>query len=248
MSLEPADPGKAAATEFSVASAIRAGWEIFKRRPWFFIGVTVILVLAHALSSAISSIVDVEGTYEDPTVVGLVVDYALGTLVDMGMVAFFLAAYAAPEAVGWSQLWHPRPYWKFLVTSFFVYLSILFGLLLLIVPGVLALVCFIFAMVIVIDRGAGPIDAMSESVRLTRGFRWQLLGLIAVQLLLIAAGVLALGVGFLVAVPVVMLSTVHAYRVLESKTGRAESGAATPRRGAFAVTPTRRGRAALPFS
>ena len=35
--------------------------------------------------------------------------------------------------------------------------------------------------------------------------------------------------GVLVAVPVVMLSTVHVYRVLERKAGKGETGAAAPR-------------------
>lgn len=205
--------------EFTIGSAIRLGWETFKLRPWFFIAASVIVVLANVLTTGVSAIVDVKGTFEDPSFLGKAVDYALSSLIDMGMIAFFLAAHANPETVKLSQLWHPRPYLTYLATSFLVYLAIGLGFLLLIVPGIVALVVFMFSMIIVIDQGLGPIDAMSESMRITRGYRWRLLGLAAVQVLIAVAGVLALGVGILVALPVVMISSVHAYRVLLSKAG-----------------------------
>jgi len=205
--------------KFTVGSAIRLGWETFKTRPWFFIGASAIIVLANALSSMLSAVVDVRGTFEDPSLLGQAVDFALSSLVDMGMIAFYLAAHADPETVEMSQLWHPRPYLKYLATSFLVYCVVGFGLLLLIVPGIIAIVVFMFAMIIVIDQDLGPIDAMSESMRITRGYRWPLLGLAAAQIAIGVAGVLALGVGVLVALPVVMISLVHAYRVLLSKAG-----------------------------
>jgi uncharacterized membrane protein len=205
--------------EFTVGSAIRLGWETFKTRPWFFIGASVVIVLANALATVVSAAVDVRGTFDDPSLLGQAVDFALSSLVDMGMIAFYLAAHADPEAAELSQLWHPRPYLKYLATSFLVYCVVGLGLLLLIVPGIIAIVVFMFAMIIVIDQELGPIDAMSESIRITRGNRWPLLGLAAVQIAIGVAGVLALGVGVLVAIPVVMISLVHAYRVLLSKAG-----------------------------
>ena len=100
-----------------------------------------------------------------------------------------------------SALWHPRPFWKFLAASILVGLAIGIGFVLLIVPGILAMVFFIFSTVIVIDRDLGPIEAMKESMRIGRGYRWSLLGLVVLLALIVFVGMLALFVGLLVAMP-----------------------------------------------
>jgi uncharacterized membrane protein len=91
---------------------------------------------------------------------------------------------------------------------------------LLIVPGILAMIFFMFASIIVIDKDLGPIEAMKASMAIGRGYRWSLLGLIALTTLIMIVGVLALLVGMLVAIPVVALAFIHAYRVLSGTDGR----------------------------
>jgi uncharacterized membrane protein len=76
-----------------------------------------------------------------------------------------------------------------------------------------------FTTLIVIDKELGPIEAMKESMRIGRGYRWPLLGLIALLALIALAGVIALFVGLLVAMPVVTLAFVHAYRTLSGEGG-----------------------------
>jgi uncharacterized membrane protein len=76
-----------------------------------------------------------------------------------------------------------------------------------------------FTPFIVIDQELGPVDAILESIRLVRGHYWLLLGLLIAQWLIVAAGTIALLVGILVALPVVALASVQAYRVLLYKAG-----------------------------
>ena len=66
---------------------------------------------------------------------------------------------------------------------------------------------------------AGPIDAMGESNRITRGHKWQLFGFVLLLLLINLLGLLALVVGILVSIPVSTLAFMHAYRVLGGKAG-----------------------------
>lgn len=81
------------------------------------------------------------------------------------------------------------------------------------------MVIFMFATVAVIDQGLNPVEAMKESVRIARGHFWSLFGLGVLLVLILAVGVLAFGVGLFVAIPIVSLAYVHAYRVLLYKAG-----------------------------
>jgi uncharacterized membrane protein len=205
--------------QFSSSEAIKFGWETFKRRPWFFIGATFLIVLASALCDGFTSGIDaaLTGSTEDPSIIGMVINLALGTLVSMGATAFFLAAHDNPDTVDLSALWHPRPFWKYLGASLLLSLAVAIGFVLLIVPGIIFGLMFMFATFVVIERELGPIDAMNESNRLTRGHKWPLLGFVLLLVLINLLGLLALVVGLLVSIPVSTLAFVHAYRVLGGK-------------------------------
>ena len=213
--------------DFTVGSALSFGWETFKKRPWFFVGASVIIVIAYMVAGAVSSGIDagLGGSTEEPTLTGSVVNFVLSTFIGMGVTAFYLAAHDDPETVQLSALWHPQPFWKFLGASILLGVTIGVGFVLLVVPGIIATLFFMFTTVIVIDRGLGPIDAMKESMRIGNGHRWTLLGLIALLMLIIIAGAVALLVGLLVAMPVATLAFVHAYRVLSAKAGLAPAAA-----------------------
>jgi hypothetical protein len=203
---------------FSPGDAIKFGWETFKQRPWFFIGAMIILAVANIAVGIITGAVDsaAGGSFEEPTLLGNLVSYLLGVLISMGLTAFFLAAHDNPRGVDFATLWHPSPYWKFFGTSVLASLAVGIGFLLLIVPGLIAMVLFMFSTFLVIDRGLGPIEALKGSIEMTQGNRWTLFGFILLCMLIIFVGVLALGVGLLVAVPIVGLAFAYAYRLLSS--------------------------------
>ena len=202
--------------KFSPGDAIRLGWETFKGRPWFFIGAVAMLLLASIAINIVSNAIDsaTGGSLEEPSIAGSIVNYGLTVLLNMGAIAFFLAAYDSPDRVQFSALWHPQPYWKFLGASLLASLAVAVGLFLLIVPGLIAMVLFMFSMFQVIDRGLGPIDALKESMEMTKGNRWPLFGLILLMALILFVGILALGVGLVVAAPIVGLAYTFAYRFL----------------------------------
>jgi len=208
--------------DFTVGSAIRFGRETFKTRPWFFVGSTVVIFFfAYGVVGAITGGIDkaMGATPEDPSAIGGIINFVLSTFIGMGVTAFYLAAHDNPETVDLSTLWHPRPFWKYLGAGILVGLAIGIGFVLLIIPGIIAAIFFMFTTFIVIDKELGPIEAMKESMRIGHGYRWPLLGLIVLLSLIMLLGVIALFVGVLVAMPVASLAFVHAYRVLSGGTG-----------------------------
>jgi uncharacterized membrane protein len=199
---------------FSIGSAVDFGWETFKKRPWFFVGTSLVILLLNIAAGAVTSVVDAGLSMDKSTPISSVADLVLGTFINMGVTAFYLNAYDNPDTVSLASLWHPQPFWKFLAASLLLGLAIVIGFLLLIVPGVIFTLMFMFATFIVVDRELGPIEAMKESKRLAHGHKWALLGFVLVLALINLLGVLALGVGLLVSIPVSSLAFVHTYRVL----------------------------------
>jgi len=202
--------------DFSSKACISFGWEAFKKRPWFYIGASLLIMLAYLVTGAIAGGLDiaVTGNYEDPSLPGTLVNFVLGTLIGMGATAFYLNAHDHPETTGYSSLWHPRPFWSYIIANLLVGILIAVGIVLLIVPGIIAMLMFMFSSFIVIDREKGPIESMAMSKLITKGKRWPLLGFVLLLLLINLAGILALLIGLLVTIPVSTLAFAHAYRVL----------------------------------
>ena len=196
---------------------IRFGWETFKKRPWFFVGMLVLIWIVSGVFSQM-------GSYTDKVSAGSELIFALAGVfvsivgqmfVKMGTISFTLKAHDAPESAKLNDLWAPEMFWQYLGASLLVGLIVVVGIILLIVPGIIWALRYMFVPYLVIDRKLGVMAALRESSRITLGHKWQLLGLVVVLGLLNILGLLALVVGLLVTVPVTMLAVAHAYRTLE---------------------------------
>lgn len=205
--------------DFSIKSCIRFGWETFKKRALFFLASGVVMAVLYGTVSFLTGVLDsaLSGSANQPTFVGFIFNWLLSTLVGMGVTAFLLKAHDDPEGVEISNFWHPQSFLKYLGATILISAAVILGAILLIVPGIILALMFMFAAYIVIDRDRGPIEAMKESNRITKGYKWHLLGLGLALAGINILGFLALIVGLLVSIPVTYLATVHAYRVLEQK-------------------------------
>ena len=183
---------------FSIKESFSFAWKTFTSRPWFLIAAVAGMVLISLIASYIP-----------------LVSIVVGILVDMGLVAFALAAYEDVHALEWKTLWAPHPFWQYVGATMLTALIVLVGIILLIIPGIIAMVGLMFVKYLVMDRQLGPVEAIKESWRITKGNRWNLFGFMLVVMLLNIAGALAFMVGLLVTVPLTMLAMVYAYRTLE---------------------------------
>jgi uncharacterized membrane protein len=199
------------ASTLSVKESLSFGWNTFKKRAWFFVGVVVVLVVAQWVIGFIQNVL--------PGPLGFVVSLCLSTLLYAGFLNLFLKAHESVESVTYKDLWHPKPFLSYLGVSILLMLIVGLGLLLLIIPGIILGLMFFAAGYLVIDRGMGPIAALKESMRITKGNLWKLLLLGLTIAVLTVIGMLPLFLGLFVVVPVAGLAGVHAYRVLAHSAG-----------------------------
>lgn len=197
---------------FSAGGLISAGWDTFKKRGWFFIGITLLTIVIEVALRAVTAPLTGSEQY-----VALIINILFGTLISIGLVSIFLKATGAPESVTFSDLWHPASYWYYLGAELLSGLCIALGFILLIIPGLILAIMWFFVKYLVIDKNLTPIAAMKESARMTKGHRWDLLAFLLLIIIINIIGVLCIVVGLLITIPVTGLATAHAYRAL-SKT------------------------------
>jgi uncharacterized membrane protein (DUF485 family) len=82
-----------------------------------------------------------------------------------------------------------------LVATFLSYLAISFGLMLLLVPGLILLTMWILLVPVIVAEGKGALGSFGRSAELTKGSRWRIFGLLVI-LFVIQMGALFLA-GFL---------------------------------------------------
>jgi uncharacterized membrane protein len=66
-------------------------------------------------------------------------------------------------------------------------LGVLFGIFLLIVPGIIFYIMWIVAVPVLVEEGEGVFDSMSRSADLTQGSRWQIFALLLIFLIFFGA-------------------------------------------------------------
>lgn len=196
---------------FSIKEALRFGWETFKKKPGLFIAVTLIIGVVSWITGFVAAMFGEDGA---GGLMGTLLNVLVSTLVDLGAMALLLKAYDHLDDVTIADLWHPQQYLPYLAATVLTGLAVVIGLVLLIVPGIILGIMFMFVKFLVIDRNLGPIEAMKESIRITKGSRWQLLLFILAVVALNIVGATLLLVGLIVTIPVTGLAMVHVYRKL----------------------------------
>ncbi len=208
-----------------VSESIRFGWETFKKRPWFLIGVLVGTTAFSMLLGQIPALIDPKGASPLTFFLSIAV-LAVSIAIEILLIRLALKAQDSIETMTFNDAFPPRPFWKYVGGQFMVALAVLVGLLLLIVPGIIVALALYFTQYATVDRKLWPFEAMKESARITKGHRWQLallmLAIIGINIL----GALALVVGLLVTIPVSMLAVARAYRILEHKASEVAPSAA----------------------
>lgn len=115
----------------------------------------------------------------------------------------------------YSDLYNGLPlFFKYLLASILYGLIVAAGLILLVVPGIMWAVRFGLFGFLVVDQGAGPVEALLRSSALTQGARWNLFVFGLMLFGIVVLGALALVVGLFLAVPTALVAAAYVYRRL----------------------------------
>lgn len=150
----------------------------------------------------------------------------LGSIIVSFVAVLWVLSYVNYDSFSFENIFKDVTFKKFIYFIFaelLMVFSIIGGLILLIIPGIVFAVRLIFVKFIAVDQNLLPMDALRESKRITKGVRWKLFWFIILMLLLNILGFICLIVGVFYTAPLTALSFGILYKKLSAMSSENET-------------------------
>jgi uncharacterized membrane protein len=209
---------------FSISEALAFGWENFKSRPLFWIVISFFGLAAD--SGNPYSFNDENSNFAgiDPLTVFLIIGFVilLAILFSILQMGAYKAAIEAVNGVKskWSVLISETSFIRvlmFMVISIAYALLVIFGMILLIVPGIYFALKYQYALYFYLEKNTSFSESFKLSAQATKGVKWKLFGFGLFSFLLVIAGFLLFFVGMFITIPVVYLADFYVYKKLSKQ-------------------------------
>ena len=195
--------------------AFTEGWQVVNKQFGYFFLLILALTAVQLVETGIEKLLAASGWgYAD------LMGYALGFVVQMVMTLAFIAAcvgVVAGQQPKARDLWKPGQALEFVIASALALIITALGLLFLVVPGLVAMSRLSQIQFLILEQDLSAVEALKASYALTDGYTVPLLGFIILQVLAVTAGLLAFGVGVVIAFPVCCVASVSVYRQLTAQ-------------------------------
>lgn len=207
--------------EWSIGGALNTGLEAVKRQPVELVGgyflTMAIAVVAQMVPGALlpggESLVGNALT----TLLGSIVGVIVGAFVTIGQIRAAIAA-ARGERVELSVFFSGGDrLGTGILVNLIVGAGVWVGLIFLIIPGIIVALGWSLAMFFVADGDESTGDCLAKSWDATKGHKWRIFSFAFVAALVGILGLFALGIGLLIAIPIVAVAFAQVFLAL---TGR----------------------------
>ena len=211
---------------FHTGEALKVGWEKFKAHflfLWMTLGATIVV-------SGIFG--GFERMTEDIAVLSFVISLAsmfFSITMQIGLTRLYIDLIDTDTEGKLNTLFSQyRLFFRYLVVSILLGLLVVAGFVFLVIPGIYFFLKYQFSPYLIVDKDLGVVDSFKESAQITDGVKWQLLGFSLAMMGINILGVLALGIGLLVTIPMTFLVYVFVYRKLSTRMMLAPVSEASP--------------------
>ncbi len=184
----PFFPEQVQITNIRSGDYFRAGWEVFKKFPVGFIGYFILTILITFVLKFIP-------------IIGPITSFVLAVPLNAGyfVVSAKLLKNQVPEFADFFSGF--KSFSQLALLGIVSSIIIFIGFICLIIPGIYLAVSYVFALMLVLDRGLKFWPAMETSRRSVQTGWFKIFGFLLLLFLLNIVGILALGVGLLVTAP-----------------------------------------------
>jgi uncharacterized membrane protein len=198
-----------------MGEAIRFGWETFKKEIGFILGIEIAALFAEGVVTVGSGWMERIGGFHEWAM--SLAYFVVTMIIQLGAIKIALK-YRDGEKVEFANLFDSFDTLPvFMVCAVITAFLVGVGMLFLLIPGIFLAVKLWFCGFVVVDEKKTPIDAIRRGYRLTDGYGLELFlfGMLLFGINLL--GVLCVGIGLFVSLPVSYLAAAHIYRVLNRR-------------------------------
>jgi len=206
--------------QLDVGSAISYGWKKFTEN----VGPFIILMLAVFVAFIVISIIQSVLTPNGSGVVALmwsafigVLAYVVTTIVQAGVYRAGLGVTKG-EKPSVAQLTDTTNIVPYILTILLVGVGAFIGFVLCIIPGIIWLIFTAYAPILALDKGIGPVEAITQSINWVKDNFGQVFVILLVSYIVYIVGFCLCGVGALVSIPVALVAMIYSYRALSNET------------------------------
>lgn len=212
-------------SSFSIEAAIKIGWRKTIDNLWLVASAAFTIFAIAMVPSIIFDYVAGGSAW----LVGLynIIFIPVSAFLSLGFIKIALQL-VRNQSARYEDLFSVRD-WRivsYIVAELIMAVLVAIGMLLLIVPGVIAAVALWLYNFIILDTNADPIDALKGSFRMTKGSWLSLLLFLILLAVINMVGALFFGIGLLVTVPLTAIASGHVYEQLRQGS---EASAMNPR-------------------
>ncbi|MCL4359958.1 hypothetical protein M1555_01730 [Patescibacteria group bacterium] len=201
--------------QFSIKEAISYGWTVLSGHWGFWVPLTVTLLsITYIPGFLVRRLID-----HNAILIGVGVSlffWIAQMIVTIGKLTITLTVLDGKTAKFSELLVNYRLVLKYFTGLFCYSILLVVGYLCLFVPGLYLSIRFQFWAFCLIDKHLGAKDSLRMSWGLTEGHVFKLIAFDIVAACIMLLGILALGVGVLVTLPVTLLATGYVYRKLQA--------------------------------
>jgi uncharacterized membrane protein len=212
-----------------VGEVLGLAWDRVKADLGTLVLVTFISIVVSAIPTGIMETLNAGGIVRKQTLeyalISLplsLVGWIFATYLQAGLIQIWIAA-AHGKTANFGDLFSGRGFLPLLGANLLTGLAVGVGMLFCLVPGIILALGFWMAPYFVVDAEMGPIRAMEASWQATGGHKGTLFLFFIASFFVALAGILACGVGVLVASPVISVGMAIIYTRLTGQTGGAAS-------------------------
>ncbi len=195
---------------FTIRGVFKESFAIIKPKFWTVVGQFALIFLCYMVLS-----------------IGLKNIFIIRAIVDllfMFTMTVFGLSYVKKGSFGFEDITEAlkmKRFFYFIFAAVLFYLAAILGLILFIVPGIMVMVAMGFYKYLAIEKELSPIDALKESMRITKGYRWKIFWFTLLGGIIMVLGFVCLFVGSFFTIPLVLIADTLIYKKL-SGTGSVE--------------------------
>ena len=199
---------------FTIDGAIQFAWSKVKAQLGFFIGFTVLIIVLEVINGFVQS------SFEDAGLgifffIYLIIGIVIGVIVGLWQIRIALDVTDGNKATFESIQKVIPLIGKALITQILYGVIVVIGFFLLIIPGFIWAIKYQFAIYFIVDKNMSPFEALEASGKITKGEKWHLFFFGLALGIVVLVGLILLGIGLLVAVPVAIVAPAYVFRQLQ---------------------------------